>query len=308
MQRIAVVDDVKVNVLLVQGYLKALEDVQVFGFTRPEEAMAWCQEFEPDLIVIDYQMPELNGLQFARQIRTDRRMKETPLIMVTGEERSGMIYDVLNLGFTDFLKKPVDRLELLARARNMLALRSRQREAKVLTRKLTRLSTTDALTSLLNRRAFFELVEGEIEAAAKGSTTFSFAILDLDRFKSINDRFGHNVGDEVLQAVAARLSSGTEHPVGRIGGEEFCVLFRSTTNEDAVKLCNRLLEDVRAQPIRCTSGDIACTLSAGLATWHAEFNAIGDIYIQADKALYRAKQNGRDRLELACSMDLAQSA
>jgi len=299
MKRIAIVDDVATNNLVLKGFLSTLERVEIVTFTDAGEALAWCQEYEPDLILVDYQMPHINGLDFLRHVRRDRRMQETPLMMVTANKTAEMMYEVLNCGFADFLTKPVDRLELLARAKNMLQLRTKQRELKVLNRKLLQLSLTDALTGLPNRRAFLDSLNTEIDKCVLGRSNCCLAILDIDRFKSINDTWGHLAGDAVLSSVSRAISRVEANSAGRIGGEEFAILFSDVSLQAASERCEELLEFIRQTVTPFGGFEIKATSSIGLAAWQPKFTDTTPLFAAADAALYQAKQNGRDRVSIA---------
>lgn len=126
MAKVAIVDDVLTNALLIKGYMKDLP-IEVVIFTDAREALTWCTRHDPDLILLDYMMPGMSGPQFLRSIRTDDRMKDIPVIVVTWDERKDSLYQALDSGASDYLRKPIDRVELLFRVQNMLQTRARQR-------------------------------------------------------------------------------------------------------------------------------------------------------------------------------------
>ena len=137
MRKVAIIDDVPTNALLLKGFLKRLADVEAVLFANPKEALDWCHEHEPDLVLLNYQMPEMNGIEFLHRMRAIERLKEVPVIVVSGEERKETLYEALNAGAIDFLRKPVDRLELIARAHNMLELRARHSQLAKANEQLT---------------------------------------------------------------------------------------------------------------------------------------------------------------------------
>lgn len=153
-----------------------------------------------------------------------------------------------------------------------------------------RLSRTDSLSGLLNRRAFLEAIEAAVSPAA-------LAIIDVDRFKSINDTYGHAAGDEVIVAVARQLSAmaGTSHIVSRIGGEEYAVLMCGLSPEQTMDLVERIRIDIEARPIACRAGAISITVSVGVADC-APGQGFDDLFSHADRALYLAKVSGRNRV------------
>jgi len=306
MPRIAIVDDLKTSTLLLKNYLSPLRDLEVSVFTDPVHAIAWCGEYEPDLVLVDYMMPEMDGLEFIRQLRDDRRLKDTPVIMISAVTKKETLYEALELGDTDFLRKPVDPMELLARTRNMLELRTRQRALKIANDQLSRLATTDTLTGLRNRRFFVGAVARSTEEVLVHGTPSSLAVIDIDFFKSVNDRFGHDGGDDVLRTVAKRLNAGVRRNdiVGRTGGEEFAVLFEGIGAHGAQAFCNRLLEAFRRDPIMVQGVALSVTLSIGLAEQSENGNESADGWLKrADRALFAAKAAGRNTLVLAAAAE-----
>jgi two-component system, cell cycle response regulator len=238
MRRVAIIDDMLPNALLLKGYMKRLEDVEALTFTDPNEALVRCTEAAPDLVLLDYHMPQMNGVEFLGKFRGVLHLKDIPIVMITGEEKKEALYQALEAGANDFLRKPVDDVELITRARNLLELRARQIDLAKANEQLYVLATTDQLTNLKNRRYFLEKLEREVERSCRYGRPCSVAIIDADRFKGINDTYGHDVGDKVLQALS-----------------------------------NVLIEELRDEA--------------------------DAILKRADRALYRAKDLGRDRCEVA---------
>jgi diguanylate cyclase (GGDEF)-like protein len=175
--------------------------------------------------------------------------------------------------------------------------RWRDREAHVLA-----LSKTDPLTAVLNRRAFMEILEVEFSKARRYTTPMSFVMVDLDHFKSVNDRYGHLAGDQVLRSAAGAIKASlrASDVVARYGGEEFALLLPNTDRrgaEEVAERCRRLMRDT---PVIAGQSTIVTTASMGLATFPAEgIERIEDLIARADAALYRAKENGRDRVQVA---------
>lgn len=301
MPRIAVIDDVDANNILLKGYLRSLGSVDLHSFTDPCAAFSWCVEYEPDLVIVDYMMPEFDGIAFIQKMRAEKRLKETPVIMVTGSESRDTLYEALHFGRTDFLRKPVDRLELVARARNMLELRAQQRDLNIANQQLFALATTDTLTGIKNRRFFLEALKHDVTDARAQGEGCCLAILDIDRFKSVNDTYGHDGGDRVLKAVTRHVSGCLRERdlLGRLGGEEFGILLPRTEWLDAILTCERLLQKLRELPIAMPSTSLFCTASVGVAKWQGTDDDIEALVNRADRALYAAKANGRDRVEVA---------
>ena len=163
---------------------------------------------------------------------------------------------------------------------------------------LARLATTDELTSVLNRRAFFEKAERELWRAVRYEHPMSVVLIDVDHFKAVNDNYGHAVGDEVLVALAGMLEGALRQSdvVARLGGEEFAVLLPETDGELALKITDRLRQTIEGSPMRSRAGAIELTVSAGIAERKADTTSVADLLDRADTALYAAKDAGRNRV------------
>jgi PleD family two-component response regulator len=201
------------------------------------EALARCTEAPPDLVLLDYHMPQMNGVEFLGKFRGVVHLQDVPVVMITGEEKKETLDRALEAGANDFLRKPVDDIELITRARNLLELRARQIDLAEANGQLYLLATTDQLTSL--GRYFLEKFQLEVERSCRYSRPCSVAVIDADRFKAINDTYGHDVGDKVLQALANILIEELRGPdqVGRLGGEEFEIQFLETDWKCAGAYC-----------------------------------------------------------------------
>lgn len=301
MRKVVIVDDTKAAGQPLEALIKAVPNVAVRVFTHPLEALVWCDENEPDLVLLDSVMPDVDGVEFLRRFRSLPQLRDVPVIMIAGEESRDAFYIALHAGATDFLRRPVDRIELNARARNMLEMRCRQLDLLAAKKQLLTLSTTDAITGLKNRRAFLEAVEAELDRSRRYKRSFTVAAIDIDYFKEVNDVHGHDVGDMVLQALGFICADEfrTVDQIGRVGGEEFAVLFAELPVEGALKACNRLLTRVRGALIPAGGVEFACTVSIGVSDAGREDDSVIAIMKRADAALHSAKCNGRDRIEIA---------
>ncbi len=298
MKKIAIVDDVMPNALLLKGYAKRLDDVEAVTFTDPVEALSWCAENQPDLVMLDYLMPEMDGTEFLKRFREVEVLRDIPVVVITAAEEKEALYSALQAGANDFLRKPVDDLELIARATNMLQLRARQLELAEANERLLVLATTDSLTGLANRRHFLEKLHEEIARSQRYGRPCAVAMIDADHFKGVNDTHGHEVGDRVLQKLSNIMSGEVRDVdcVGRLGGEEFAILLPETNLQGGAAFCERLLSKIRNAEVE-TNGDVLrFTVSIGL-TEVAKGETKTDVILnRADEALYEAKENGRDRV------------
>ena len=264
----------------------------------------WAQTFEEGLrllvtgayeaCLLDYQLGVRDGLELLREARTAGC--ETPVIFLTADSSERVDVAAMEAGASDYLVKGEITPRVLERSiRYSLKLGEAMRE-------LRRLATRDALTGLLNRRAFDTLLKEETDRARRLGRPFALVILDLDHFKSINDAHGHPAGDAVLAAVARVLQGEVRSidKVARIGGEEFALVLMETDATAGLQVAERLVAAIRAQPMALPNGAaLALTVSAGVAELPTHAHADDTLLAAADKALYLAKHGGRDRAVLA---------
>ncbi|HEU0053688.1 MAG TPA: response regulator, partial [Longimicrobium sp.] len=243
----------------------------------------------PDAVLLDVDMPHVTGVELCRVMRNDARWSAVPVVFLTGRTDAETIERVFAAGADDFVSKPFVGPELVTRITNRLE-RVRLHRA---------LADTDALTGAANRRRSEELIQHFLRLAGRQQEPFSLAILDLDRFKEVNDRCGHGTGDEVLRRVARVLQKTfrAEDVVARWGGEEFVVGMYGMEKDDGVQRVADALELMREERFVDPSGcDFGVTFSAGVAQYPADGADLQALYRAADAAMYQAKRAGRDRV------------
>lgn len=264
----------------------------------------WAQTYEDGLnrlmtggyaaCLLDYQLGARDGLMLLREVRAAHC--DTPVIFLTADASEQVDEAAMQAGASDYLVKGEITSRMLERSiRYSLKLAGVMRE-------LRQLATRDALTGLLNRRAFDALLSEEIDRARRLGHPLTLVLLDLDHFKTINDTHGHPAGDAVLAATARLLEAEvrTIDRVARIGGEEFAVLLMETSESEGLAIARRLAAAMRARTVTVADGlAIAVTVSAGVAGLPAYGEAETGLMAMADKALYTAKRGGRDRAVLA---------
>jgi two-component system, cell cycle response regulator len=258
-----------------------------------EEALRLATEHEPDVIVLDVSMRGLDGYAVCRSLQ-ERDSSAPPVIFLTAQAHTSARVEGLDSGAVDYVVKPFDAAELAARVR--VALRTKAR-----TEALAAAASTDGLTGLPNRRRLDERAAEAIAVAERYGRSLACLMIDIDHFKLINDTYGHAAGDDVLRETARRLCSVCRSAdfVGRYGGEEFTVIMPETDLDGAVAAGERIRATLSAHPVHATGKEIWITASIGVAAWDAGMGSPEDLYAPADRALYRAKQLGRNRVMAA---------
>jgi diguanylate cyclase (GGDEF)-like protein len=264
-------------------------------------ASAWRELQTPDpprLAILDWMLPGLDGVEVCRRLRASGRRAYTYVMMLTGRDRHADKLEGFEAGADDYLIKPFDRDEMLARlavGRRFLELHGELAAANA---RLRVEAAHDTLTGLLNRGAAAEALVRELARSRRGGGTLAIVLIDLDRFKSINDGFGHAAGDAVLAESAARLRAGVREGdlVARWGGEELLAVLLDSDAVGALAVAERLRVALASQPVATPAGPVPISASFGIATT-AEGHEANALLRCADARLYLAKQRGRDRVE-----------
>jgi two-component system cell cycle response regulator len=309
-------DDSEISTLI--SLTLRMEGYDVLQARDGMQALQMVREHTPDLVLLDVMMPQMSGYEVARHLQDDPATVTVPIIFVTAKYE--MEDRVLGLSMSvDYICKPFAVPELLARVRAALRMRKLQEELRVSNERLARLAVTDELTGLANRRGFEQELEDEIFRARRFGYPIAVAMLDLDRFKLVNDTWGHARGDVVLQAFAKVLqhTSRRVDKVARIGGEEFVALLPTTDAEGAETFAEKVRSATEALQIPGTNLDgtpappLHVTTSVGVAVVNsisqieATNSVIADALLQqADRCLYRAKETGRNRVVMEVIEDL----
>ncbi|MDO1559922.1 PleD family two-component system response regulator [Brevundimonas sp. 2R-24] len=252
-----------------------------------------------DLVIINAASRSFDGLRFAAQVRSTEQGRTVPILAVVDADDRPRMVKALEIGVNDLLPRPVDPQELAARVRTQVR---RKRYTDFLRNRLDQsleMAVTDPLTGLHNRRYMTSQAEALVARAARGGDAVSALLLDIDHFKSINDTFGHDVGDEVLVEFAVRLATNVraiDLPC-RYGGEEFVVIMPGASMTDAERVAERIRLHVSAAPFTVRDGrSIPVTISIGVAATLGEGDTPEALMKRADQALYEAKTTGRNRV------------
>ncbi|MEO9061137.1 MAG: diguanylate cyclase [Nitrosospira sp.] len=252
---------------------------------------AWQQNDYP-LVISDWMMPDIDGLELCKMIRAEHSLQYTYIILLTSMDGKGSYLEGMKAGADDFITKPFDEEYLATRlhvAERILALH----------KTLHLQATHDFLTGLWNRGAIMDNLQKELVRAERWRTPISVIMVDLDHFKQVNDTYGHSTGDALLCEAASRICAllRPSDRAGRYGGEEFLIIIPNCARDDALNLAERIRRSISEKPVDIESESIFMTISLGVAT-HGGEDAATLIGV-ADKALYRAKKAGRNRVEFS---------
>jgi len=281
-----IVDDVSLNtqilktILQVDYHIKTAND----GLTAIKLSKL---EPLPDLILLDVKMPDMNGYEVMEQLKKDETTKDIPVIFITGSDTTRDEEKGLTMGAVDYITKPIRSVIVKARVKTHITLKY-QRDQLIHT------ALHDQLTQLYNRHHFEAEGNRKFARAKRQNTKLSIVMVDLDHFKSINDTYGHLVGDEVLISTAKLLSANnrTEDFTARYGGEEFVIAFEDCSLSDAKAKAEILRNNIENSYPK----DIKITASFGVAQLQEKHNDFKDLLRDADEALYKAKTSGRNRV------------
>ncbi|MFG0397466.1 EAL domain-containing protein [Pseudomonas hunanensis] len=282
---ILIVDDQSSDREVLQGSVSSFGEVHVAHDGR--EALQVAGEYRPDLILIDIELPDMNGFALCRAIKTDPKLCDAAVLFVSSHIQCDNQVRALEFGGVGFIQKPINVPVVRAHVRAHLNLRN---EAK-------RLSYYDALTGLPNRQLFTNRAAQAIQQAQSNGSKVALLLLDLDHFKSINDSLGHSVGDAILKCVAERLASSVrpQDTVSRPGGDEFVILLPQVVRLEAIgDLCEQLLRTL-ASPMQIGEKRYSITTSIGVSIYPEDSTDLEALYSHADAAMYQAKREGRNR-------------
>ncbi|HYJ80705.1 MAG TPA: diguanylate cyclase [Longimicrobiaceae bacterium] len=309
--RILVVDDLPDNVEILRARLTA-RGYLVLTASTGEEALHLVRSDPPQLVLCDVMMPGIDGHEVSRRIKQDDTLPFIPIILVTALSGPENVVEGLNTGADDYIAKPYNFGELEARVRAMLRVKGLQdeldqknRELEVANKRLRKLSITDGLTELFNHRHVHQLLHDEFERSHRSGEPVAVVMIDLDRFKQVNDTYGHPTGDVVLYETAGILRATAREidMVGRYGGEEFIAILPNTGEAEGEQFAERVRRAVEEHLFRDEATEIRMTCSCGVASFPgAGVESPVGLLKRADDALYQAKESGRNRVVPASSL------
>ncbi len=291
MGKILVVDDQEDNVELLSQVLED-QDYEVVTAYNGEDAVAAAEKEKPDVILLDIQMPVMNGLDACKVLKGKDATRDIPIIFLTAQTGEESVVEGLSAGAYDYVTKPFNEKELLSRVSVMLRIKSADKAAK-------EMAVTDSLTGLYNRRYLMDRFTQEISRAERKHISLGCLMMDIDLFKNINDSHGHDVGDYVIKKVA-EVAKGVIREYDtlvRYGGEEFFALLPGESMEGARKVAEKIRTTIEEHNFTMNNHKLHVTLSLGVyASDYPEIDKDPDMYIKlADNALYAAKNAGRNK-------------
>jgi len=304
-KRILVVDDHEDNIELLRARLEA-RGYEVFGASDGQAALDQVESVSPDLILLDVMMPKMDGMEVVRRLKANKNLPFIPVIMQTALDSTENKVEGLDAGADDYITKPINFAELEARVNSLLRIKKleteltdRKNELSELNDKLRRISLTDGLTDIDNRRSLEDRLHEMWQHSVRLHEPIALIMCDIDKFKSVNDNFGHQAGDAVLKEVAQLLKGEAREidRVGRYGGEEFLLILPGTVLDAAVTFAERLREKMDAHTFSYPGGTLKRTISCGVAASpHPRVKDQEALLRAADDALYVAKETGRNRV------------
>ncbi|MES0349685.1 MAG: diguanylate cyclase [Desulfobacteria bacterium] len=256
---------------------------------------------KPDIILLDVIMPIMDGYEVCEHLKEDDSTKEIPIIMVTSKAEAADKVKGLELGALDYVTKPFDEGELIARVNIHLRLRELYEAVQEQNRQLQEMANRDGLTGLYNHRYFHEQLSQDFLRAKRYHENLSCVLFDIDFFKKFNDTYGHQTGDIVLKALASVVQRATRESdlSARYGGEEFALILYHTDGPAAYEAAERLRKMVESHEVQDNGNVLRVTISVGVATFpHEKVHDSKELVDYADQALYKAKDNGRNRVEV----------
>jgi len=297
--KIVVADDSPISRKLVERTLSQEECTVLFA-KNGREALETLVQHQPSVVITDWEMPDLTGLELCREIRRDQN-SYIYIILLTSHTEKDQIIEGLAAGADDYLTKPFHPGELLARVAVGRRIAGLHQQIQAKNRQLEELALTDTLTGLPNRRALEHWAKRELSGAARHGFQFWAVMADLDRFKSINDNYGHEAGDLVIKKFADVLRANTRasNMCSRIGGEEFLLVLTHTDADQTRVVVDRIRQALEQYVFTFGSAHANVTASFGISGFSGklvpDFSALLN---QADRALYSAKNLGRNRVEI----------
>jgi len=264
------------------------------------DALRILLEIKMDIIICDVVMPRLDGFRLLSMVRAREDLRHIPVIFLTARDDRGSKLRGLEQGASDYITKPFDAAEMVARVRIHLQIKRLQEELRQANEQLKLVSHTDHLTGLFNRRYLMDILDRELSRVKRNGGVLSLMILDIDHFKEINDRYGHQGGDIILAEVSSlfRQELRVYDTAARYGGDEFVAVIPNASLPEATAVAERVRRAIERTRFSDTLEGVLLTVSIGISVYpFPGMETVEDLIREADGALYRAKASGRNRVE-----------
>ncbi|MGI9415959.1 MAG: PleD family two-component system response regulator [Hyphomicrobiales bacterium] len=296
--KVMLIDDKASSVERLMGALAEPHNVTVIQ--DPQQALFEAAEKNWELLIVSLNLQEFDGLRLCSQLRSLERTRQMPILIIVEPHDNARLLRALDMGVNDYLMRPIDKNELLARVFTQLRRHRYTERLRDNVQQSMEMAVTDPLTGLYNRRYMETHLGTLIDQAANRGKSISILVIDIDYFKAVNDNHGHDVGDQVLQEFALRISGNIRSidMACRYGGEEFVLVMPDTDMTVAYRIGERLRQVVASVPfdVGVSKGPLDITISIGVSTMQGPGDTPEDVLKRADQALYRAKRDGRNRV------------
>ena len=288
-QKILVIDDENLIRQLISALLTGFGTIELAE--SGEQAFQKIEAEKPDLIILDVQMPDMDGYEVCRKLKENEATTDIPVVFLTANNSNEDEERGLKIGATDFIRKPISPQIVQTRVSNILKLQTA-------TRQLELLASTDPLTGAFNRRHFMDTGNNELLRSNRYKHSYSVLMLDIDHFKAVNDTHGHNIGDVALKKTVRVIEETLrgEDTLGRLGGEEFAVLLPETNAARATLLAERIRVAISQIVIETPTDPLTFTMSIGMTEGREGDENIDTLLQRADEGLYKAKEQGRNQV------------
>ena len=283
---ILIVDDTETNIDIL---LDLLNEYDVIVAISGKSALEVAFEENPDLILLDIMMPDMDGYEVCEKLKSNESTKDIPVVFITAKTDEDSIEKAYEVGGIDYVSKPFKPRELIARVKTQI-------KVKELISSLDYIASHDSMTGSYNRRKFFELASQRFN---NSKDNLYAVMIDIDDFKNVNDRYGHDIGDKVIKIISQTINEAISKDsiFGRIGGEEFAILCNINSKDMIIKNVEFIREVVEKTEIILDDGIVVkCTISSGIAKAEEDTNTLDLLLKRADLALYEAKAKGRNRV------------
>ncbi len=286
----------------ISRYMQDLATVDVDNAESGEVTVSNLEDY--DLIIVSLGMNDVDGLRLCSQLRSAENTRRIPILVLVDEGDTTQLVKAMELGATDYISRPIDRNELLARAKSQIRQKRYANRLRQNMQKSVEMAMTDAVTGLYNRHFLSTHLDNIMSKSNDSRKKVSLLMMDLDKFKLVNDTYGHAAGDEVLKEFARRISNDIRNIdlAARFGGEEFVIVMPETNLEYAYFVAERLRMSIANEPFEISSSEepIKVTVSIGIALAGDKNSTSSKLLVAADLALYQAKENGRNQV---CSIE-----